>query len=171
MVLQICKSRPNSTSSQYGIGICCFIACLSFCLYTRSSILFTMIIVHHVSLHQNETTTGPLTRQTHHCNQAWMSNCIFIYFLLEWASYQIRKIADCACAGNAGNVFPATPGQRFPTCITAHAWRTWLDACRDRYLAVSFEIGVGENVFYRKKLLGLFLVFHQDLTQIHYFPI
>ena len=24
-----------------------------------------------------------------------------------WASYQIRKIADCACAGNAGNLFPA----------------------------------------------------------------
>ena len=41
----------------------------------------------------------------------------------EWASYQIRKIAGCACAGNAGNVFPATAGQRFPTCITARAWR------------------------------------------------
>ena len=26
----------------------------------------------------------------------------------QWASYQIRKIADCACAGNAGDVFPAT---------------------------------------------------------------
>ena len=25
-----------------------------------------------------------------------------------WASYQIRKIAGCACTGNAGNVFPAT---------------------------------------------------------------
>ena len=25
-----------------------------------------------------------------------------------WASYQIHKIACCACAGNAGNVFPAT---------------------------------------------------------------
>ena len=25
-----------------------------------------------------------------------------------WASFQIRKIAGCACAGNAGNVFPAT---------------------------------------------------------------
>ena len=24
-----------------------------------------------------------------------------------WASYQIRKIVGCACAGNAGNVFPA----------------------------------------------------------------
>ena len=27
-----------------------------------------------------------------------------------WASFQIRKIAGCACAGNAGNVFPATAG-------------------------------------------------------------
>ena len=27
---------------------------------------------------------------------------------LPWASCQIRKIADCACAGNAGNVFPTT---------------------------------------------------------------
>ena len=25
-----------------------------------------------------------------------------------WASYQMRKIAGCACAGNAGNVSPAT---------------------------------------------------------------
>ena len=25
-----------------------------------------------------------------------------------WASCQIRKFAGCACAGNAGNVFPAT---------------------------------------------------------------
>ena len=28
----------------------------------------------------------------------------------SWASYQICKIAGCACAGNAGNVFPATAG-------------------------------------------------------------
>ena len=27
--------------------------------------------------------------------------------LLTWTSYQIRKIAGCACAGNAGNVFAA----------------------------------------------------------------
>ena len=45
-----------------------------------------------------------------------------------WASYQIRKIAGCACAGNAGNVFPATDfkgnrGLAIPACITA---------CRDR---------------------------------------
>ena len=28
----------------------------------------------------------------------------------EWASCHIRKIVGCACAGNAGNVFPATAG-------------------------------------------------------------
>ena len=48
-----------------------------------------------------------------------------------WASCQIRKIASCACAGNAGNVFPRHRGLAIPTCITARAWRTCRDACRD----------------------------------------
>ena len=44
-----------------------------------------------------------------------------------WVSYQIRKIAGCACAGNAGNVFSATDfkGNRelaIPARITARAW-------------------------------------------------
>ena len=29
-------------------------------------------------------------------------------WLSAWTSYQIRKIVGCACAGNAGNLFPAT---------------------------------------------------------------
>ena len=47
---------------------------------------------------------------------------------LPWASYQIRKIAGCACAGNAGNVFPRRRFQNKPlvndpdmhhgTCVT-----------------------------------------------------
>ena len=46
----------------------------------------------------------------------------------QWASYQIRKIAGCACAGNAGNVFPRHRFQKKPlvndpdmhhgTCVT-----------------------------------------------------
>ena len=56
---------------------------------------------------------------------------------LSWASCQIRRMARCACAGNAGNVFPATDFKRnrglaTPTCFTARAWRTCRDACRDR---------------------------------------
>ena len=59
-----------------------------------------------------------------------------------WTSYQLRKIVECACAGNAGNVFPATDfkGNRFlaiPACITARASRTCRDACRDRYSALA----------------------------------
>ena len=34
--------------------------------------------------------------------------------MATWASYQIRKIAGCACAGNAGNVFPTRRLQRKP---------------------------------------------------------
>ena len=66
--------------------------------------------------------------------------------LMVWTSYQIRKIAGCACAGNAGSVFPHHRGLAIPTCITARAWRTCRDACRDRQLAVSFKVGGGENV-------------------------
>ena len=33
-----------------------------------------------------------------------------------------------------------------PTCITARAWGTCRDPCRGRLLAVSFEMGGGENV-------------------------
>ena len=50
----------------------------------------------------------------------------------QWASYQIRKIAGCACAGNAGNVFPrrrfqrkplvSDPGMHHGTCVTHVPW-------------------------------------------------
>ena len=40
---------------------------------------------------------------------------VLVYVTLiptQWASYQIRKIAGCACAGNAGNVSPRRRLQR-----------------------------------------------------------
>ena len=36
---------------------------------------------------------------------------------MPWASYQIHKIAGCACAWNAGNVSPH-PGMHHSTCVT-----------------------------------------------------
>ena len=49
-----------------------------------------------------------------------------------WASYQIRKIAGCACAGNAGNVPPrrrlqrktlvSDPVMHHGTCVTHVPW-------------------------------------------------
>ena len=54
------------------------------------------------------------------------------------ASYQIRKIAGRACAGNTGNVLLATDFKgngwlSIPACITARARCTCRDACRGRY--------------------------------------
>ena len=52
--------------------------------------------------------------------------------LSTWASCQIRKIAGCACAGNAGNVFPrgrlqrkllvSDPDMHHGTCVTHVPW-------------------------------------------------
>ena len=63
-----------------------------------------------------------------------------------WASCQIRKIAGCACAGNAGNVFPrrrlqrkplvSDPGMHHGTCVTHVPW------C----MSGSLTRGGGENV-------------------------
>ena len=65
---------------------------------------------------------------------------------MTWASYQIRKIAGCACAGNAGNVFPrrrfqrkllvSDPGMHHGTCVTHVPW------C----MSGSLTCGDGENV-------------------------
>ena len=63
-----------------------------------------------------------------------------------WASYQISKIVGCACAGNAGNVFPrrrfqrkpliSDPGMHHGTCVTHVPW------C----MSGSLTCGYGENV-------------------------
>ena len=66
--------------------------------------------------------------------------------LFQWASFQISKIAGCLCAWECSERFPRNRGLAMPTCITARTWRTCRDACRDRQLAVSFEVGGGENV-------------------------
>ena len=68
------------------------------------------------------------------------------YLSGEWASYQIRKIAGCACAGNAGNVFPcrrfqgnplvSDPGMHNGTWVTHVPW----------YMSGSLTCGDGENV-------------------------
>ena len=42
--------------------------------------------------------------------------------------------------------FPRYSGLATPTCITTPASRTCRDACRDRLLAVFFEVSGGENV-------------------------
>ena len=70
----------------------------------------------------------------------------YVVTIFLWASYQIRKIASCACAWNAGNVFPrgllqrkplvSDPGMHHGTCVTHVPW------C----MSGSLTRGGGENV-------------------------
>ena len=80
---------------------------------------------------------------THVCIHTYARICTVLW---TWASYQIRKIAGCACAGNAGNVFPrrrfqrkplvSDPGMHHGTCVTHVPW------C----MSGSLTCGDGENV-------------------------
>ena len=70
--------------------------------------------------------------------ELWVHTILFIKSVrskelqVPWASYQIREIAGCACAGNAGNVFPcrrfqrkplvSDPGMHHGTCVTHVPW-------------------------------------------------
>ena len=85
------------------------------------------------------------------CLYVFTHICIYLSVIaimhnLSWASYQIRKIAVCACAGNAGNVSPhrrfrmkplvSDPGMHHGTCVTHVPW------C----MSGSLTCGGGENV-------------------------
>ena len=71
---------------------------------------------------------------------------VTIQLSISWASYQIGKIAGCACAGNAGIVSPrrrfqrrplvSDPGMHHGTCVTHVPW------C----MSGSLTCGHGENV-------------------------
>ena len=59
---------------------------------------------------------------------SWYKSCVSVMpeARLSWASYQICKIAGCACAWNAGNVFPPSrvsdPDMYHDTCVTHVLW-------------------------------------------------
>ena len=63
-------------------------------------------------------------------NKYWANTCIFAHYQggCPWASCQIRKIAGCACTGNAGNIFTGTrvsdPDMHHGTCMTHVPWCT-----------------------------------------------
>ena len=57
--------------------------------------------------------------------------------LARYVKLRVRMRRECR------ERFPRHRRWAIPTCITARASRTCRDACRDRQLAVSFEIGGG----------------------------
>ena len=81
------------------------------------SVLFVILCSHQ----QKYSTLLKLTKtqipsQIIKCSRyIWSMRAILMIW--AWASYQIRKISGCACAVNAGNVFPRHRFQRKPLVI------------------------------------------------------
>ena len=72
-----------------------------------------IFVIHGLVRHQSYSV---LSSRNTRCNQ-----------FNPWASCQIRKIAGCACAGNAGNVFPpparvSDPDMHHGRCVTHVPW-------------------------------------------------
>ena len=60
--------------------------------------------------------------------------------LTDTENWRLRMRQECR------ERFPRHRGLAIPTCITARAWPTSRDSCRDRQLAVSFEVSGMGNV-------------------------
>ena len=69
----------------------------------------------------------------------WWASCISARHgpLARYVKLRVRMRRECR------ERFPRHRRWVIPTCITARASRTCRDACRDRQLSVSFEIGGG----------------------------
>ena len=99
-----------------------------------------------------------------------LSSAMFISRLKEYGlgNWGVMRLVQCALSHDKGVSFaraslsryancglrmrrecwercPRHRGFAIPTCIIARAWRTCRDAYRDRWPAVSFEVGGGKN--------------------------
>ena len=104
----------------------------------------------YVAVRYLETDTSYAPCRVHFCNTQndWNYSTRLSYItdnLIPWASYQIRKIAGCACAGNTGIISPpprvSDPDMHQGMCVTHVPW-----CMAGRYLAFSFGVGGRENV-------------------------
>ena len=96
----------------------------------NQSIIFISVELNFPTEPQKLTIMIPLTK-VGIVSEAIMVAVLYIN-LSPWASYQIRNIASCACAGNAGNAFPccrlqrkllvSDPGMHHGTCVTHVPW-------------------------------------------------
>ena len=74
------------------------------------------------------------------------------FFKSSWASYQLRKIAGCACTGNAGNVSPATDFKGNPKLAIRRASRHVGDARAVIHIGISNQRCRGKRSRYSQRM-------------------
>ena len=113
---------------------------------------FMNIVRRRSSLHQNYHSFNA-TSFACKCQAVALSTKISLLYIF-YCNVHMRHVGWLLYTCNCGlhmrqkcrERFPRHLGLAIPTCITAHKSRTRRDACWDRWLAVFFEVGGGENV-------------------------
>ena len=76
----------------------------------------------HGTIPQLIINNGTWCNTAYSCKQRYTINATVFKKTKIWTSYQIRKIAGCACAEIAGNVYPpprvSDPDMHHGTCVT-----------------------------------------------------
>ena len=85
-----------------------------------------MLIMWNVSQRYNSYAIFLMPADTAKISTANLWDTLCIPRNMDMGSYQIRKFLDCACARNAGNVFPpprvSDPDMNHGTCVTHVPW-------------------------------------------------
>ena len=64
---------------------------------------------------------------------------------VSWTSHHIRNIADCACTGNVGNVFPAPTSKKTTNQRSLHASRHVRDARAVMHVGIANQFTGGNR--------------------------
>ena len=131
-----CVQLPiHAITSKTVLLNCCWKWNKDYLLHHRTRLLIPIV---HCSLHSFQRFILVALKWTR--IWFWMSKVnqqIPIGLLPDTQNCELRMRRECR------ERFPHPNG--LATCITARAWRTYRDACRDQWLAVSFEDGGGET--------------------------
>ena len=73
-------------------------------------------------------------------------NNVLLLFLVFSINGSLTRYVKLRMRRECRKRFPHHHGLAIPTCLSASAWRTCRDACRDRKLTVSIEVDGRENV-------------------------
>ena len=116
-------------------------------IYPRNVMIETLVPQQHqgLTLRWNIIATIMKAKKCHPTDTMngyiWgpMGQSVYLWHgpLARYVKLRVRMRRECR------ERFPRHRRWAIPTCITARAWRTCRDACRDRQLSVSFEIGGG----------------------------
>ena len=97
---------PYRVTTQYSYCMCIYMHFLSTVQFVQVKVTFlfaALCVPNIVTTYSPWQGYGCVLHLLQPFIERYSETCI-----IPWASYQIRKIAGCACAGNAGNVFPGT---------------------------------------------------------------